>query len=952
MATNNRSVVTPSLGNILIVDDDPIAVRFLANILKDNGYTVRVALNAELTFKTLTAKLPDLILLDVKLPDVNGFEICRQLQAVERYRLIPIIFISALEDTADKVRGFQVGGIDYITKPFAPEEVLARVKTHLTACFTQEQLVITNKQLQQQIVKHEQAKNELYQLQAFYATILENIVDGVWVTDKNDYIYYANHGMEIIAGLSSQHITGIRLLLDLPEETIKFFRPYYLEAKDTLKPVYYDKVAVKTPVGRPSYQSGWLIPLKKNGEFNGMICTVADVTERKLTADEIKRYQMHLEELVAERTVELNNANNRLKQEITERKRTERALRESEEKFRRIYAESPLGIALYDSEGQLLNINQSCLKIFGLTTADQAKDFNLFEDFAIPTAMLKPLYQGNTIRYETLFDCNRIKTLNPTSKSESIYLDILITLLNLNETETTVSGYLVQLIDITERKQNETLLKQAKETAESANQAKSEFLANISHEIRTPLNAIIGFSELLASLIMDRNQAGYLDSIQSAGKSLLTLINDVLDLSKIEAGRLEIQYEPTNLYTIFNELKQIFALKIAEKNLEFIIDIDDTLPPILLIDETRLRQVLLNLVGNALKFTDEGYIKLSVRPIYQAEYPQQIDLILAVADTGIGIPPGQQQMIFESFRQQDGQSTRKYGGTGLGLAITKRLVEMMNGRISVSSCVGAGSVFEIILSAVQVEPVENTVDLTESVIDLRQIWFETATVLVVDKIESHRQPISEWLSQVNLEVIEATNGQQALLLAQRHHPDLILMDINLPDMNGYETTQQLKTNPVTLDIPVIALTDSITLDAELMAHQAHFDGYLYKPINIYDLFKMLSQYLKYIKKTYIDLIPQVQLKNIAIENRAKLPELISELNQIVPTWQQLSRVMEMEAITHFADQIAQLGEIYQVLYLVHYGEKLCHLTQTFDITNLNKVLSEFPKMVAQLKAIV
>jgi CheY-like chemotaxis protein len=238
------------------------------------------------------------------------------------------------------------------------------------------------------------------------------------------------------------------------------------------------------------------------------------------------------------------------------------------------------------------------------------------------------------------------------------------------------------------------------------------------------------------------------------------------------------------------------------------------------------------------------------------------------------------------------------------------------------------------------------------VIDPRQIWFETATVLVVDNIESHRQLISEWLSQVKLEVIEATNGQQALLLALRHHPDLILMDINLPDMNGYETTQQLKTNPLTSDIPVIALTDSITLDAELMVQQAHFDGYLYKPINIYDLFKMLSQYLKYLKKTYIDLIPQVQLKNIAIENRDKLPELMSELNQITPTWQQLSRVMEMEAITHFANRIAQLGEIYQVLYLVHYGEKLCHLTQTFDITNLNKVLSEFPKMVAQLKAIV
>lgn len=944
---NNSSVVALSSRDILIVDNDPLAVRLLAKILQDHGYTVRIALNAELTFNTLSVKLPDLILLEVKLPDVDGFEICRQLQALECYRSIPVIFISVLENIADKVKGFQVGGIDYLTKPLAPEEVLARVKTHLTMGFTQKQLVMANKQLQQQLVAHEQAQNELHQLQKFYATILENIVDGVWVTDKNDHIYYANRGMGIIAGLSSQQITGIQVLLEFPEETIKFFRPYYLEAKETLKPVYYDKVAVKTPVGRPSYQSGWLIPLTNHGDFDGMICTVADVTERKLTTDEIRRYQKHLEELVAERTVELNNANQQLQQAITKHQHTEIALRESEEKFRQIYAQSPIGIMLYDSKGRLLNINQSCLTIFGLTTAKQAKDFQLFKDFSMSTTMLQQLYQGNTIRYETLFNCSRIKPPDPTTSQISIIcLDILITSL------TTVSSYLVQILDITERKQNEKILQQAKEAAELANRAKSEFLANMSHEIRTPLNAIIGFSELLSALTTDNKQAGYLDSIQSAGKSLLTLINDVLDLSKIEAGRLEIQYEPTNLYTIFNELKQIFALKIAEKSLEFIVDIDDTLPPILLVDETRLRQVLLNLVGNAIKFTDEGYIKLSVRAIYQAEYPQQIDLIVTVADTGIGIPPSQQAMIFESFRQQDGQSTRKYGGTGLGLAITKRLIEMMNGRIAVSSYVGAGSIFEIILSAVQVEPVENTVDITESYLDFRQIWFDKATVLVVDASESNRQQISEWLSQVNLTAIEAENSQQALVLAHQHHPEVILMDINLPNGDGYETTQQFNTNSITQDIPIIALTAAITLDTELMASKAHFDGYLYKPINIYELFKILAQYLKYSKKTTLDLIPQGQLRNIAIENRDKLPELIGELNQLMPLWQQLSLVMEMTVVTQFATRLTQLGESYQVLYLVYYGEKLCHLTQTFDITNLNKVLNEFPKMVEQLKAIV
>jgi len=258
------------------------------------------------------------------------------------------------------------------------------------------------------------------------------------------------------------------------------------------------------------------------------------------------------------------------------------------------------------------------------------------------------------------------------------------------------------LRNLAERKQAEKALKQAKEAAEAANRAKSEFLANMSHEIRTPLNAVIGFSDLLSSQINSDKQKNYLSSIKKAGKTLLSLINDILDLSKIEAGRLEIQSETINPILIFTELEQIFALKIAEKRLEFIIDID--LPATLVLDQTRLRQVLFNLLGNAIKFTEQGDIKLSAHIRSQENDSRKVDLIIAVADTGIGIPKDQQNVIFEYFQQQDGQTTRKYGGTGLGLAITKRLVEMMNGQISVRS--EQGSVFEITLRDVEVPTTE------------------------------------------------------------------------------------------------------------------------------------------------------------------------------------------------------------------------------------------------------
>ncbi len=756
------------------------------------------------------------------------------------------------------------------------------------------------------ITELKQTEEKLRESETRIRTIVDNVVDGIITIDEHGIIESFNPAAMTIFGYEADEVIGKNVNMLMPE-------PYHSEHDSYIQNYKATGFAKIIGIGREveaQHKEGSIFPLD-------LAISEMWVSNQRLFVGIVRN--------------------------ITERKQAELRLKESEEKFRQLAEniEHVLWLRTYD---QMLYINPAYETVFGRKCEEIYQNTNQFIEAIIPEDRERII---NAFKDEYIKGINfnheyRIK--RPDGEIRWIWARTFVFKVEGAQELRTVG--IAQ--DITQIKLTEMALKEAKEAAESANRAKSEFLANMSHEIRTPMNAVIGFSELLCSLITDKKHKGYLDSIQTAGKSLLTLINDILDLSKIEAGRLDIQYETVNPYSLFNELKQIFAVKIAEKNLEFIVDIDNALPPALILDEVRLRQVLLNLIGNAIKFTDKGYIKLSVKiqiPPTPVEKGRLGRISLSVEDTGIGIPSEQQEMIFESFRQQDGQSTRKYGGTGLGLAITKRLVEMMNGQISVKSTVGKGSVFEIILRDVEVSSTES-VNTQEEPFDFKTISFEKAQVLVVDDIESNRRLIKEYLSQVNLDVIEAEDGQKSLLFAKEYHPDLIIMDLKMPVMDGYEATQQLKQDPTTLDIPIIALTASVTVEEKAKAHR--FEGHLSKPVNTQALFNELSRYLKHTEKP-AESVTQAATDTVetpTLENIIDLPVLRQSLEEkMLPVWQELNEMMEIDAIDAFAKQLLNLGKKHQAAHLIHYAEKLHELADEFDIDGVERTLAAFPEIV-------
>jgi len=520
---------------------------------------------------------------------------------------------------------------------------------------------------------------------------------------------------------------------------------------------------------------------------------------------------------------------------IVKLSRTKKELKDKNLEYESIFNETLNTVAVFE-ENKCVDVNESGLKMLGYDSKDEivgkhALEFTIKEYYDIS---IKKIETMDSTPYETIL-----------VKKDGTKLNVLLK--GFSFTHTKKRRRMVSFVDLTEIKEKEKSLRLSKKRAEESTKIKSEFLANMSHEIRTPMNGILGMSYLALQTDLNSKQKHYIEKIEESAKSLLDIINDILDFSKIEAGKLTIEKMNFNLVKVIDQAINLIEYEIYDKDLELIVNYDESVGKIFYGDQLRLGQILNNLLSNAIKFTNSGEIGIYISRVSDNYFRFE------VSDTGIGLSEEQQSKLFQSFSQADGSITRKYGGTGLGLCISKKIVKLLDGKIWVESQLGIGSrfIFEIYLQEIEdQEDIDISIDEKNSIDNIEN--FTGSKILLVEDNISNQEVVIGLLNGSHIDIDIANNGREGVEKFRDNQYDLILMDLQMPIMNGYEATKIIR--EVDAIIPIVALTASASIGDAKITQEIGMNEHLNKPIEVKKLYTILSKYItkEYLKIESID----------------------------------------------------------------------------------------------------
>lgn len=557
-----------------------------------------------------------------------------------------------------------------------------------------------------------------------------------------------------------------------------------------------------------------LIPIIRDKKLTGIF--VFQDVEKKFFYDEeiliLKQIFSHLVHLL-----EINDKIEFLRTTTTE-------LRREFEYFNQLYNLIPALIIQKSENLKYENVNENFLKFLGKKKFEVLgrTDFEFF-----PETIAQEISQADLEALETETKSTKIHEIKIDNKKYYFIFHRIV----FYETESKLKHLLTHAIDITD-------IFEEKIRSEIASKTKSEFLANMSHELRTPLNSIIGFTELLLQEDLEAEHKEILSNIRQSSHSLLELINDILDLNKIEAGKLDFNPVPTSISSLLEELKKLFKERFESKNLRLEIIKDNSVPEGILIDPLRLKQILINLIGNAYKFTNQGKVTVAIRNLSSSKkVGDTIHLEFSVIDTGIGIPKDKLNLIFEAFTQAEKDIAQKFGGTGLGLTISKKFVEMMGGKITVESEIGKGSTFSFVIpvEVVGVTKIQEEAAVTEKIIGSTSPY--APLILIIEDDLEIAKLIERHLKNEEYKLLISQTAKDGFLNAKKYHPDLILLDIFLPDKSGWEILRELKSDVLTKSIPVVIC--SIQKEIDKVFSLGAVD-YLEKPVSVQKLQNLIN----------------------------------------------------------------------------------------------------------------